>query len=82
MSEILKIDNVYKYFGKFAANDGVSFGLKEGGIYLLVGPNGCGKSTLVNCISGIFVPEEGHVAPGEVMVGAGYHEAFLFWQGR
>ncbi|TFH14917.1 ATP-binding cassette domain-containing protein, partial [Candidatus Bathyarchaeota archaeon] len=61
MSEILKIDNVYKYFGKFAANDGVSFSLKEGGIYLLVGPNGCGKSTLVNCISGIFVPEKGHI---------------------
>jgi branched-chain amino acid transport system ATP-binding protein len=61
MSEVLKIENVYKYFGKFAANDGISFSLKEGGIYLLVGPNGCGKSTLVNCISGIFVPEEGKV---------------------
>jgi branched-chain amino acid transport system ATP-binding protein len=47
MSEVLKIENVYKYFGKFAANDGISFSLKEGGIYLLVGPNGCGKSTLV-----------------------------------
>jgi branched-chain amino acid transport system ATP-binding protein len=61
MSEVLKIDNVHKFFGKFAANDGVSFGLKEGGIYLLVGPNGCGKSTLVNCISGIFVPEIGKI---------------------
>jgi len=61
MSEVLRIENVSKYFGKFAAVDGMSFGLKEGGIYLLVGPNGCGKSTLVNCISGIFVPEEGKV---------------------
>jgi len=61
MSEVLKIQNVHKYFGKFAANDGITFSLKEGGIYLLVGPNGCGKSTLVNCISGIFEPEEGSI---------------------
>ncbi|HUV34226.1 MAG TPA: ABC transporter ATP-binding protein [Candidatus Desulfaltia sp.] len=61
MSEILVIDDVYKYFGKFAANDGVTFSLKEGGIYLLVGPNGCGKSTLVNCVTGIFTPEKGHI---------------------
>jgi len=61
MSEVLKIENVRKYFGKFAAVDDISFGLKEGGIYLLVGPNGCGKTTLVNCISGIYNPEEGNV---------------------
>jgi len=61
MSEVLVIDNVHKYFGKFAANNGVSFSLKEGGIYLLVGPNGCGKSTLVNCISGVYVPEKGKI---------------------
>ena len=61
MSDVLRIDNVRKFFGKFAAVDGISFGLKEGGIYLLVGPNGCGKSTLVNCISGFFRPEEGHI---------------------
>ena len=61
MSEVLQIENVRKFFGKFAAVDDISFGLKEGGIYLLVGPNGCGKSTLVNCISGFFHPEEGHI---------------------
>lgn len=61
MSEVLKIQNVRKYFGKFAAVDDISFNLKEGGIYLLVGPNGCGKTTLVNCITGVFNPEEGHI---------------------
>lgn len=61
MTEVLRTEDVKKYFGKFAAVDGVSLSLKEGGIYLLVGPNGCGKTTLVNCISGIFKPEEGRV---------------------
>ena len=61
MSEILKIENVRKYFGRFAAVDGISIRLKEGGIYLLVGPNGCGKSTLTNCISGLFHAEEGKI---------------------
>jgi branched-chain amino acid transport system ATP-binding protein len=61
MSEILRIENVRKYFGRFAAVDGISIGLKEGGIYLLVGPNGCGKSTLTNCISGLFHCEEGKI---------------------
>src|SRR3989304_10391844 len=61
MSEVLKIKNVRKYFGRFAAVDDISLTLKEGGIYLLVGPNGCGKTTLVNCITGIFKPEEGHI---------------------
>ena len=50
MTEVLRLENVRKFFGKFAAVDGVSFTLHEGGIYLLVGPNGCGKTTLVNCI--------------------------------
>ncbi|MCX6643536.1 MAG: ABC transporter ATP-binding protein, partial [Candidatus Bathyarchaeota archaeon] len=61
MSEILKIENVRKYFGRFAAVDDISIGLKEAGIYLLVGPNGCGKTTLTNCISGIFHAEEGRI---------------------
>ncbi len=61
MSEILRIVNVKKYFGNFAAVDDISIGLKEGGIYLLVGPNGCGKTTLTNCITGIFHAEEGKI---------------------
>ena len=61
MSEILRIANVRKYFGNFAAVDDISIGLKEGGIYLLVGPNGCGKTTLTNCITGIFHAEEGNI---------------------
>jgi branched-chain amino acid transport system ATP-binding protein len=61
MSEILRIENVKKYFGRFAAIDDISIGIKEGGIYLLVGPNGCGKTTLTNCITGIYHADEGKI---------------------
>jgi branched-chain amino acid transport system ATP-binding protein len=52
---------VRKLFGAFAAVDGISFTMKEGGIYLLVGPNGCGKTTLVNCITGIYPLSAGKI---------------------
>jgi len=61
MKEILRVENLSKFFGNFAAVDNVSFQLQEGVIYLLIGPNGCGKSTLINSISGFFRPERGKV---------------------
>jgi len=61
LEEVLIVDNVTKLFGSFAAVDGMNLRMKEGGIYLLVGPNGCGKSTLVNCISGFFKPSFGNI---------------------
>jgi len=61
MADILRIENVRKYFGRFAAVDDITIGLQEGKIYLLVGPNGCGKTTLTNCITGIFHAEEGRI---------------------
>ena len=59
--EVLIVDNVTKLFGQFAAVDGMNMRMNEGGVYLLVGPNGCGKSTLVNCISGFYKPNDGNV---------------------
>ena len=61
MSVVLNVSNVTKLFGSFAAVDGMNMQMKEGGVYLLVGPNGCGKTTLVNCISGIYTPNGGNI---------------------
>ena len=45
MKEILKTDNLCKYFKKQKAVDNVSITVRENSIYGLLGPNGAGKST-------------------------------------
>lgn len=61
MTKVLEVANLKKRFGGIAAVDGVSFHVNEGEILGLIGPNGCGKSTLFNCILGQLAPTEGEV---------------------
>ena len=49
---VLKVDNVCKSFGGVQALRGTSLELYEGEILGLIGPNGCGKTTLINMITG------------------------------
>jgi branched-chain amino acid transport system ATP-binding protein len=50
-----------KYFGGIRAVDGVDFHVNQGEILGIIGPNGCGKSTLFNCILGQLTPTDGEV---------------------
>jgi branched-chain amino acid transport system ATP-binding protein len=58
---LLTIDNLGKRFGGFVALDGISLQVKAGERLGLIGPNGYGKSTLVNCICGTLQNEVGSV---------------------
>jgi branched-chain amino acid transport system ATP-binding protein len=58
---LLRVDKVVKRFGGFCALDSVSFHLMPGEILGLVGPNGSGKTTCINVISGIFRPNAGQI---------------------
>jgi branched-chain amino acid transport system ATP-binding protein len=51
MTAVLEVSDIKKSFGGIKAVDGVSFDVQEGEILGLIGPNGCGKSTLFNCIA-------------------------------
>lgn len=58
---ILRVSKVIKRFGGFHALDGVSFHVVPGEILGLVGPNGSGKTTAINVISGLYAPDGGEV---------------------
>lgn len=58
---IIKADNIRKYFGGVKALDGVKLEIKKGEIHCLAGENGCGKSTIINIISGFYTPDTGTI---------------------
>jgi branched-chain amino acid transport system ATP-binding protein len=58
---ILEIKSLRKAFGGLMAVDAVSFNVRAGGIKALIGPNGSGKTTTFNLISGVFKPTSGSI---------------------
>ena len=61
MKKVLEVSNLAKRFGGITAVNDVSFDVYEGEILGIIGPNGCGKSTLFNCILGQLQPTSGTV---------------------
>ena len=61
MKKVLEVSAIEKRFGGITAVNGVSFDVYEGEILGIIGPNGCGKSTLFNCILGQLRPTSGSV---------------------
>lgn len=59
--EILKLNNVVKYFGDYKATNNVSFSVDKGKIVGLLGPNGAGKTTIIRQITNIYMPDEGEI---------------------
>lgn len=58
---VLALDNVRKAFGGLVAVDGLGFDLKRGEILGLIGPNGSGKTTALNLISGALPADSGEI---------------------
>jgi len=59
--ELLKISNLTKYFGDYAANKAVNLNINHGEIHALLGENGAGKSTLVKILFGSLQPTSGSI---------------------
>jgi branched-chain amino acid transport system ATP-binding protein len=60
-SELLRLDDVSRYFGSLKAVQQVSFAMKQGELRAVIGPNGAGKTTFFNLISGLLPPTSGQV---------------------
>jgi branched-chain amino acid transport system ATP-binding protein len=58
---MLRVEGLVKRFGGFTALNGVSFDVRDGEIVGLIGPNGSGKTTAFNCISGALAPTRGRI---------------------
>lgn len=61
VTPILTVGRLVKRFGGFTALDGLSFHVAPGEILGLVGPNGSGKTTAINVISGLYAPDGGDI---------------------
>ncbi|MBR5880734.1 MAG: ABC transporter ATP-binding protein [Clostridia bacterium] len=73
----LETRKVSKYFGKVAANVNVDLTVHRGEILAILGENGCGKTTLMNMIAGIYYPDSGSIlVDGEEVVIRSPKDAF------
>ena len=57
----LEMKGVTKTFGSVVANNNVDFTVYRGEILAVLGENGCGKTTLMNMIAGIYYPDAGSI---------------------
>ncbi|HVZ07479.1 ABC transporter ATP-binding protein [Rhodopila sp.] len=65
MDETLEAAGVMKRFGGLVAVDAVSLELRPGEVHGLIGPNGSGKTTMLNLISGYYTIDAGRIRLGD-----------------
>ncbi|MCL2108059.1 MAG: ABC transporter ATP-binding protein [Oscillospiraceae bacterium] len=65
---MIKLQNVVKTFGDFAALDGIDLEIPKGSAYGLIGSNGAGKSTILRILSGIYTFDSGTVTVDDQVV--------------
>jgi ABC-type multidrug transport system ATPase subunit len=56
---VIVLDNLVKFFGRFAAIRGISESFAPGRLYVVLGDNGAGKSTLLRVVAGLMEPSQG-----------------------
>jgi len=55
----IRVEDLYRHFGKIKAVDGISFTVKKAEIFSLIGPNGAGKSTTISMLACLLQPDSG-----------------------
>jgi len=58
---VLEVKGLSKYFGGLKAVDGVDISVRRGSVHALIGPNGSGKTTTLNVLSGLYKATAGKV---------------------
>ncbi|KIX20328.1 copper ABC transporter ATP-binding protein [Flavobacterium sp. 316] len=58
---MIEIKNINKKFGKLEVLKNINISFKQGECIALIGPNGCGKTTLIKSILGMVLPDNGAI---------------------
>ncbi len=58
---VLVVEDLAKYFGGLKAVDGVSLTVRRGTVHALIGPNGSGKTTFINVVTGLYEATGGKI---------------------
>lgn len=58
---LLEVKGITKKFGGIVALKDVDLEVEKGSVVAIIGPNGSGKTTMLNVITGVYVPEEGTI---------------------
>ena len=61
MDTILSFKNVNAGYGRVQILNDLSFEVKRGEVYGVIGPNGCGKTTMFNALIGLIIPTQGEI---------------------
>ena len=77
MEKVIEVSHLTKEYKNLKAIDDLSFNVYQGEILGLLGPNGCGKSTMLKVIAGVLKPTKGSVSVGGTIapmieLGAGF----------
>ena len=65
---MLSIKGVSKHFGGLKALKNVSFDIADGRVHGIIGPNGSGKTTMFNCITGLLEVTSGNIYLDDVEI--------------
>jgi len=68
-SQIIKVSNLTKYYGKVKAVRGIDFHVNEGELFAFLGPNGAGKTTTIDIICTLLKPDSGKVTVCDYALG-------------
>lgn len=80
---VLEVRDVTRRFGGLVAVNGVSFDVTEHQVMGIIGPNGSGKTTMMNMISGVFPPSAGSIRlNGRELAGQSAHRISQLGVGR
>ena len=61
MTEMVKVENLHKYFDELHVLQGVNISVKQGEMVVIIGPSGSGKSTFLRCLNMLERPQSGEI---------------------